>query len=64
MPEDTIKEVQMAIDKEAAAEQIEYPLRLSAGYTKCISPMTSIEKLIDNADRMLYEQKSGMKIND
>ena len=63
-PEDTIKEVQMAIDKVAAAEQVEYPLRLSAGYTKCISPMTSIEKVIDNADRMLYEQKNGLKSNE
>ena len=59
-PEDIIKEVQMAIDKEVSTEHIEYPLRLSAGYTKCISPMTSIEKLIDNADRKLYEKKNGI----
>lgn len=59
VPEDTIKEIQETIDKVAADEQVEYPLRLSAGYTKCISPMTSIEKLINNADRMLYEKKNG-----
>ena len=58
-PEETIEEVQRAIDKVAAEERIEYPLRLSAGYTKCISPMTSVDKLIDNADRMLYEKKNS-----
>ena len=61
-PEDTIKEIQKTIDKMAADERIRYPLRLSAGYTKCISPLTSIEKLINNADRMLYEKKNGIHL--
>ena len=61
-PEDMLIKIQNIIDEEVKNAGVNYELKLAIGYSKCISPLASIERIINAADEMLYENKKKTKI--
>ncbi len=55
--EEVHKEIQSYIDEEMKANNMRYELTISMGYAECVSPYSSVDKVIDAADKVLYENK-------
>lgn len=60
-PEQVEGIIQEALDAETRSARVAYRLACSVGYARCVSAATNRDRLVADADEMLYEKKKQKK---
>ncbi|MBR0165080.1 MAG: GGDEF domain-containing protein [Lachnospiraceae bacterium] len=61
LPDAFYEQVDIQLKRISEKNALEYPLSVSAGCSRCATPLTSVSALIADADKMLYIRKSSKR---